>query len=334
MSASEFDRPATQWPDSGSEVPLQPVARLIYASMSLVDGPVFDEMRRIRDHAVAHNQKQGIRVALLHMNGWFVEWIEGPESAIQDLINRVAQDARHHGLRVIHRSFGKPRLFKPWIGSIVQSTERRDAFGLRVFELQDRFDRGESMEPASVWLNLCSPPNTDMRVPIGGYPRVMLLPARGTKVFDLLQWLARNSQHNLVRRRFAGAAADAPDVESDYLDLPGQGLAGLRLIANARKGLAMGMTHAFLPDYAAVGLLLDDDATRNRRIIDRVLSACRQVHHVPVIVGLGTPEQLTPELLEQVERQGLAWRPAATRVAQPDMPDYWAALHPVLAKLE
>lgn len=334
MSSSEADRPATQWPDSGAEVPLQPVSRLIYASVSLVDGPVLDEMRGIRDHAVLHNQAEGIRVALLHMNGWFVEWIEGPEAAIQKLLNRVSQDSRHQGLRVIHRSFGRPRLFKPWIGTIVQSGERRDAFGLRVFELQDRFESGEQLEPASVWLNLCSPPATNMRVPIGGYPRVMLLSARGAKVFDLLQWLAQTGSFELVRRRFAGAAADAPDVESDLLDLPGQGPKGVRLIANARKGLAMGMTHAFLPDYAAVVLLLDDDARANQRIIDRVLSACRQVHHLPTIVGLGTHEELTKDLVEQVERQGLAWRAARTRMLRPDLEDYWASLQPVINTLE
>lgn len=334
MSASENDRPATQWPDSSAEVPLQPVSRLIYASVSLVDGPVLEEMRRIRDHAVVHNLAQGIRVALLYMNGWFVEWIEGPEAAIQALLNRVAQDRRHQGLRVIHNSFGRPRLFKPWIGAIVQSSERRDAFGLRVFALQDRFESGEQLEPASVWLNLCSPPATNMRTSLGGYPRVMLLSARGAKVFDLLQWLARTGSHELVRRRFAGAAADAPDVESDLLDLPEQGPKGLRLIANARKGLAMGMTHAFLPDYAAVVLLLSGEARANQRIVDRVLSACRQVHHVPTLVGLGTQEELTNDLMEQVERQGLAWRTARTHTTEPDLAGYWAALQPVLNALE
>lgn len=334
MSPSESDRPATQWPDSNGEVPLQPLSRLIYASMSLVDGPVLDEMRRIRDHAVVRNQERGIRVALLHMNGWFVEWIEGPEAAIQTLLNRVAQDHRHQGLRVIHRSFGRPRLFKPWIGAIVQSSERHDAFGLRVFALQDRFESGEQMEPASVWLNLCSPPTPDMRTPMGGFPRVMLLSARGAIGFDLLQWLARTRSLEMVRRRFAGAAADAPDVESDLLDLPDQGPRGMRLIVNARKGLAMGMTHAFLPDYAAVVLLLDRDATANQRIVDRVLSACRQVHHVPTIVGLGTRVELTSDLMEQVERQGMAWRDACTRSSQPDLAGYWAALQPVLNTIE
>jgi len=123
-------------------------------------------------------------------------------------------------------------------------------------------------------------------------------------------------------------------VESDYLDLPQQGPLGLRLVANARKGLAMGMAHAVLPDHAAVVVLLDADPAHNRRIIDRVLSACRQVHHAPVIVGVGADEWVTDGLKDLVERQGLAWWGLPTAATQPEPGDFWQALAPALARLE
>ena len=107
------DSASTQWPDSGAEVSLQPVARLVYASISQVDGPVLQEMRRIRDQALPRNEADGLKVALLHIRGWFVEWIEGPEQAIEALLSRVDRDHRHHSLRVLHRSVGQPRLFRP-----------------------------------------------------------------------------------------------------------------------------------------------------------------------------------------------------------------------------
>ena len=93
----------------------------------------------------------------------------------------------------------------------------------------------------------------------------------------------------------------------------------------------MGMTHAFLPDYATVVLLLDADPAHNHRLVERVLSACRQVHHAPVMVGVGAPDWVTPELKDLVERQGLAWLPVPTRVAQPEAADVWGALAPVWA---
>lgn len=333
MSISEPERTVTHWPDGTSEVPMEPVERVIFASMCDVQGPVLDEMRRIREHALGHNGPQGISVMLLNMCGWFVEWIEGPGPAVDALLVRVAQDTRHHGLKVIHRSFGRPRLFKPWIGSIVQSSESTRQFVQRVMAQLKRHNEGEEIEPAAVWWQLCAPSTPDMPRPHGHNPRVMLLSAQGTQVFDLLEWLARDKQRNLVRRRFAGGVDDAPDVESDYLDLPEHGPRGLRLIANARKGLAMGMPHAFLPEYAAVALLLDGSASRNRRIVERVLAACQQVHHSPVIVGLGSRSCVTPELQDLVERQGLPWLGAATEATEPNAAEQWRALEPALLQL-
>jgi hypothetical protein len=333
MSTAEPDRIPTFWPDSGGEVPLHPVSRLIYASMSLIQGSHLEEMQRIREHAELRNQQHGLRVALLTMSGWFVEWIEGPDEAVQALMQRVVRDPRHHGLKIIHRSVGRPRLFMPWSGAIVQSPERTDAFGLRVFELLERHERGESLEPASIWLTLCSPPMANMPAPLGSYPRVMLLSARGTRAFELLTWLAAEHRQPLVRRRFTGSMADARDVESDYLDIPGPGGGGLRLIANARKALAMGMTHAFLPDYGAVVVLLDAEPVLNQNLVDRIVEACRQVHHCPLIVGVGALSVTDEALRDQVERQGLAWQGAPTASEAPGPADLWAALAPALQRL-
>lgn len=333
MSVSEHEPESTRWPDSGNEVPLLPVGRLIYASVSQVKGSALDEMRRIREHAIANNQGHGIRVALLNMCGWFVQWIEGPEPAIERLVTRVAQDTRHHGLTVIHRSHGKARLMRPWIGSIVQTTETSADFAQRVFALKERHEMGDVMEPASVWLSLCSPSDPDMPSAGGAYPRVMLLPARRAVSFDLINWLARETSRPLIRRRFAGSSEDALDVESDYLDLPGLGPCGVRIVANARKGLAMGMTHAFLPNYEAVVILLDDDAEQNHRIVGKVLSACRQVHHTPTIIGLGTHLSVTPDLQTEVERQGHAWLGITSPMSRPDLADYWEVLEPVLDRI-
>lgn len=333
MPHSDPDRSPTHWPDNGAEVPLQAVSRLIYASLANVNGPVLDEMRRIRDRAVFNNQPAGLRVALLHMSGWFVEWIEGTAPGIRALLDRVARDRRHQGLRVVHQSVGRPRLFRPWIGALVQGDEGPSAFARRLFALEADLQHAQESEPASVWLRLCAPPAPDMPVPAGLFPRAMLISAHGTQAFDVLTALASRFRRPLVRRRFAGAADEVRDVESDYLDLAASGQAGWRLIAQARKGLAMGVAHAFLPDHAAVVVIVGEHPERNRLVIERVLLACRQVHHAPVIIGLGTAGNVTPELQELVERQGLPWLPAISPESQPGPLDLWSALEPVLLRL-
>jgi aromatic ring-cleaving dioxygenase len=296
-------------------------------------GPVLNEMRVIRDQAVANNRKSGIRVALMNSNGWFVQWIEGTQEGIDRLLQRVSGDPRHRDVMVIHHSEGRARLFRPWIGSIVQSPDSDRQFHARVHAQLERFKAGESVEPSVVWLGLSAPPAPDMPRPVGRAPRAMLLSAQGAQAFGLLEWLALKEQRVLVRRRFAGSADDAPDVESDYADFPGCGARGLRLVANARKGLAMGMTHAFLPDYAAMVLMLDGSAGRNQRLVERVLAASHQVHHTPLIVGVGGAAQATAELQDRVQRQGMPWAAAITPSATPDLAEQWWALEQVLSRL-
>ncbi|MCB2019098.1 MAG: BLUF domain-containing protein [Hydrogenophaga sp.] len=336
MSLPEQDPVSTDWPDSGSELSGHEVGRLIYASISSLDGPVLDEMRRIRDHAVANNAKYKLRVALMHRCGWFIEWIEGPPEGIRELMARVSLDERHRSLKVVHESVGHPRLFKPWIGSIAEPNESAGEFARRVMALHERHVKGKGYEPASVWRSLCSPLPGHVEVAAareGSYQRVMMMSAARTDAFGLLHWLAAQEGRPVVHRRFAGAAHDALDVESDYVDLPDQSSRGRRLIANARKGLAMGMTHAFLPDYAAVVILMDADAVRNEELLDRTLSACRQVHQQPSVIGLGMDHWFSDSLRAAVEAQGMPWHEARTGALHFDHPTQWWALRQVLDSL-
>lgn len=332
----ERDSQSTHWPDSATELSGQDVGRLIYASVSNVEESVLDEMRRVRDRAVINNQRDGIRVMLMHKCGWFVQWMEGPPEALKRLVERVSFDKRHHGLKVVHESVGEPRLFKPWIGSIAQSTESSSEFGRRVIALRERFMAGKGYEPASVWRTLCSPLPGHVEVAAaleGQYQRVMMMSAEKTTAFDFIHWLANETQRTVVHRRFAGAAQDALDVESDYLDLPDQARRGRRLIVNARKGLAMGMTHAFLPDYAAVVLLVGQDPVQNASILRRLMVTCRQVHHRPVMIGLGPDPWFSPELTVLAEEYELRWIEAGTGEHIPDMATLWWALRRELDRL-
>ncbi|MEX1167141.1 MAG: BLUF domain-containing protein [Hydrogenophaga sp.] len=333
MSINESERSTTHWPGGDSEVPTESVLRVICVSRSEVRGPVLDEMRRIRERAVVNNGRYGIRVALLNMSGWFVQWIEGPGDGVDALLDRVSGDQRHHGLEVVHRSEGRPRLFRPWMGSMVQTSDSDRQFALRVRAQMARFEEREVVEPAVVWGRLSAPPAPDMPRPQGRQPRVMLLSAQGAQAFNFLEWLVQREARTLVRRRFAGGADDVPDVESDYADFPAFGPRGLRLTANARKGLAMGMMHAFLPDCAAVVLRLDGNAERNIRLVDRVIMAFRQVHHSPMIVAWGGRGQVSAEIQDLVERQGMPWLAAATESASPDSTELWEALVPHLERL-
>jgi hypothetical protein len=61
MSTPEPDRSAANWPDSASELPREPVTRVIYTSLCDMQSQVLGEMRRIRDRAVLNNAAHGIQ---------------------------------------------------------------------------------------------------------------------------------------------------------------------------------------------------------------------------------------------------------------------------------
>lgn len=335
MEPDTTDSQPSEWPDGDSTPADEPVLRLIYTSISRLQGPVLAEMRRIRDQAARRNGPDGIRVALLHKSGYFVQWAEGPPAAVDRLLDRVIADLRHHGLQVLHRSLGRRRLFRPWIGAIVQSDEVPAVMAARVRRMA-QWQRRDSAdgEPAQVWAALCAPPQPDMPRPGGAGLRVMLLSARGRHSFDLLRWVAEHYRRPIVSRRFAAAADDVPDVASDYLDLPHDDMpGGLRLVAHARQSLAMGVAHAFLPDHGAVVIRLDSDIERNRHLLDRLLGVCGQVQHRLPIVGLGSPQSGQGELAEQVRSMGHEWLDAMVPAGLVSEARHWACLSPVLSQL-
>ena len=86
MEPDPTDSQPSEWPDGDSTPADEPVLRLIYTSISRLHGPVLAEMRRIRDQAGRRNGPDGIRVALLHKSGYFVQWAEGPPAAVDQLL--------------------------------------------------------------------------------------------------------------------------------------------------------------------------------------------------------------------------------------------------------
>lgn len=335
MEPDTNDGRSIEWPDGESTPSDEPVLRVIYTSISRLQGPVLAEMRRIRDQAGRHNGPDGIRVALLHKSGYFVQWAEGPPAAVDRLLERVTMDSRHHGLQVLHRSLGRRRLFRPWIGAIVQSDEVPAVMAARVRRMT-RSGPGEAVnqEPAQVWAWLCAPPQPDMPRPGGAGLRVMLLSARGRHSFDLLRWVAEHYRRPIVSRRFAAAADDVPDVASDYLDLPHDDMpGGLRLVAHARQSLTMGVAHAFVPDHGAAVIRLDSDIERNRQLVQRLIGVCDQVQHRLPIVALGHPQSGQEDLAAQALSNGHEWVDVTVPTGLVSEADHWACLAPVLSRL-
>ncbi|RYY98068.1 MAG: BLUF domain-containing protein [Comamonadaceae bacterium] len=311
-----------------SNAPADEVARIVYASRSNVQASVYAEMERIRASALRHNGPLGVATALLHQSGWFVQWKEGPGEVLRRLMARVATDPRHHHLRIVHASRGPRLLSGPWSMAIVQCADSAEAFARRVDRVHAAATVGRPDSPPAVWRRLSTPldhPGAERQDEPRAFVRVLACSARGDGAFDLVRRLARRHRQPVVRRRFAGPRD--LDVGTDYVDLDDDGRL-LRVIAMARRGLALPLTQAFLPDYSHLALLLSGDPGADLLLVRRMALACGGASPAPVLVGVGLPARQQVALAAVARGHGLCWQ--AVEAGDGGLAA-WDALRPLLA---
>jgi hypothetical protein len=313
--------------------PGEVVDRLVYASHCRVQGSVFDEMHRIRDHALLRNMADEVCAALLYQSGWFVEWLEGPAVGIEAVMRRVARDLRHDTLCVIHRSRGPRRLTQSWSMAFRQDNEEPAEFQRRLEALSAAGGQ-QCSEPAMVWRRLSmpmkDPVDSQGRSDLDLYQRVMVCAARGTQSFELVHWLGQTHGRKVTRQRLAGAEDTVQDVANDYVDLEGGCVAVVRrVVAMARNGLQIGLYQAFLSDYSHMVLLLCGDARHDMDLIRMLVAACAGLSHRPVLLGLGQPGCDHAALREVARKGALVYLDCEVKDSH-DARSIWAVAAPAL----
>jgi hypothetical protein len=309
------------------------VARIMYASQALVRVSVYTEMERIRVSAVRNNIPEGVYTALLYQSGWFLQWKEGPGDALLRVMDRVARDTRHHSLRIVHSSRGPRLLSGPWSMAIVQSNEHADELSARVASLRRDMDRGVQYGPPEVWRRLSMPPWRGAAGPVTGpdpdpLQSILVCSASGPQPFELVQWLSEQYGGEVVHRRYAGARD--LDVGTDYVDSPQRDRV-LRVIAMARKGLAVPLTRAFLADYSHLVMLLSAEAEHNRKLMGLVEQACAGMRKSPALLGVGGTPQAHSEMLALANRHGMSYLDAGSPAGHHSA-DRWRVIEPHLAR--
>jgi hypothetical protein len=92
--------------------------RLLYVSRAV--GPQTTTMTTsILSQAQAHNQAQGITGVLCQGQGFFFQVIEGQRSRVNALFHRIAADARHKDVEVLHYEEIQERRFGEWSMALI-----------------------------------------------------------------------------------------------------------------------------------------------------------------------------------------------------------------------
>ena len=96
-------------------VPDGVVYRLLYRSRNVIPE---QERRAVLGHlfsqARSHNKKNQITGALLLLDDYFVQTLEGDEDVVQSLLDRIKADSRHDSLEVLDTGLVAGRVFARW----------------------------------------------------------------------------------------------------------------------------------------------------------------------------------------------------------------------------
>ena len=121
----------------------QALYALAYRSHSLVPAARADrELADILRVARVNNAARGITGALLLYDGWFAQVLEGPESAVRAIFDRIADDKRHNGVELLDQGPVEKRVFERWAMAYVGEHGDPDIPMMAV---------GDSVVPAADW---------------------------------------------------------------------------------------------------------------------------------------------------------------------------------------
>ncbi len=90
------------------------ITQLLYRSESLIGADSALQMSDILVEARPNNARHDITGVLTGVGGRFVQIVEGPAEAIENLLARLVRDDRHRGLTVLERRTRESRQFGEW----------------------------------------------------------------------------------------------------------------------------------------------------------------------------------------------------------------------------
>ena len=92
----------------------QPLERMVYCSAANVPTDSLFLIADILSVSQRNNERDGLTGALAISDGWFLQVLEGPPTALDGLLRRLNADTRHRDLVILSRKRVLGRLFAEW----------------------------------------------------------------------------------------------------------------------------------------------------------------------------------------------------------------------------
>ncbi len=109
--------------------------KILYCSRNLIQGESGQqdaEIQQILDTSRVNNSRQNVTGALLYNSVCFAQVLEGPQSAIETIFERIQRDARHGDVTILTSGSGGERDFPDWAMAHVQPPSEKQAAGIAV----------------------------------------------------------------------------------------------------------------------------------------------------------------------------------------------------------
>ncbi len=109
-----------------------------------------EELQELLEKARINNESLGITGMLLFHQGSFIQALEGPLSAVEELYNKISEDKRHTETRVLYRGEHEERSFDSWSMGFYRSTQSasENLEGFHQF-LKSGFRRDDEEDPSA-----------------------------------------------------------------------------------------------------------------------------------------------------------------------------------------
>ena len=91
----------------------QPLVAKTYLSQSKLDW-TDEAINELLERSKRNNATRKITGAMIYANGYFMQLIEGPQIAVDELYSAIEADPRHEVLSLLHNQEIKDRHFSDW----------------------------------------------------------------------------------------------------------------------------------------------------------------------------------------------------------------------------
>jgi hypothetical protein len=131
--------------------------RLLYVSRS--NGPQTTTVTRsILEQAKTHNAAQGITGVLCQGQGFFLQVLEGPRSAVNALYRRIVADMRHKDVEMLVFEDIHERRFERWSMALIKLSDQDPMVKLQHPEFDPYSASGDqAMQQLLHWLDSSQP---------------------------------------------------------------------------------------------------------------------------------------------------------------------------------